>query len=192
DSYTIGESVTEADRLPVQLVARLAEQGVVVDAPGIIARTGWTTRNLLAGIEQADPQGPYGLVPLLIAVTQQYQLRTTEEFRGELVTLLELAEGLADNRRDRIIVVSIPDWGVTPFADGVDAEQVATEIDAFNAILAEESASRSITFVDITPYSRTLAGDDSAFAFDGLHPSGAQYAGLVERVLPVAAKALGR
>lgn len=185
DSYTIGESVDSARRWPVQLVRRLREKGVDVADPMIIARTGWTTDELAAGIGEAEPGGPFDFVSLLIGVNNQYRGRDPEEYRGQLRELLEGAVHFAGGRRERVLVLSIPDWSVMPFAQDRDREQIAREIDAFNRIKAEEAEALGIRHVDVTGISRKAAGDPSLVAEDGLHPSGAQYARWVERALPV-------
>lgn len=190
DSYTIGESVAEAERWPVVLAARLRAGGVNVGAPQIIARTGWTTDELDAAITAARPQGPYEYVSLLIGVNNQYRGRSPEEYRAQFRGLLARAIGFAGDRPARVVVVSIPDWGVTPFAqqDPRGAEQIGREIDAFNAVAREEAAARGVAFVDVTPISRTVSRAE--LAPDGLHPSGAQYARWAAAVLPVAQAAL--
>lgn len=193
DSYTIGESVAEADRWPVQLVERLRAGGVEVVAPEIIAVTGWTTDELDAGIDAADLRGPYDLVSLLIGVNNQYRGRELENYRAEFRALLSRAAEFAGGEASRVVVVSIPDWGVTPFAERDDrgGEQIGIEIDAYNAVAEEEAQSAGAHFVDITPVSKTAADDAGLTADDGLHPSGAMYALWTDRVLPVAREALG-
>ncbi|HEU0013481.1 MAG TPA: GDSL-type esterase/lipase family protein, partial [Longimicrobium sp.] len=130
DSYTIGEAVAEAERWPVRLAALLRERGMDVADPEIIARTGWTTDELSAAIDERDPQGPYALVSLLIGVNNQYRGRSADEYRGEFAALLRRAIAFAGGDAGRVIVLSIPDWGVTPFAEGRDRAAIAAEIDA--------------------------------------------------------------
>jgi len=129
DSYTIGESVAASERWPVQLARLLREQQITIDDPTIIARTGWTTAELSAGIDRAKPQGVYDLVSLLIGVNNQYRGRSEEEYRREFVSLLQRAIGFADQRPARVLVLSIPDWGVTPFAGGRDRAAIGVAID---------------------------------------------------------------
>ncbi len=193
DSYTIGESVSPEDRWPVLLADSLRARGLVVADPTIIAKTGWTTDELNAAIDQADPQGPYDLVSLLIGVNNQYRGHSVVEYRTEFRALLQRAIGYAGGEAGRVLVVSIPDWGVTPFAanDARGPQQIGEEIDAYNAVAREETERAGVPFVDITPYSRTAADDPSLVAGDGLHPSGTMYAGWTERVLPVALDLLG-
>jgi lysophospholipase L1-like esterase len=179
DSYTIGESVAEADRFPNQLARTLG-----IAPPQIIARTGWTTDELNAAIDAANPQGPFDLVTLLIGVNNQYRGRDAEQYRGEFAALLERAIGFAGGDAKKVIVVSIPDWGVTPFAEGRDRAKIAREIDLYNAVNRAEAARAGAKYADITPVSRR---DDVALvADDKLHPSGKQYTEWVKLIAPVA------
>ena len=184
DSYTIGEAVAVEQSFPAQLAARLREQGIALDEPLIIARTGWTTDELDAAIAQSKPCGPYDLVTLLIGVNNQYRGRSAEAYRPEFVRLLQQAVAFAGGEPRRVIVVSIPDWGVTPFGrgrTGVDAE-----IDAFNRVNREQAERAGVWYVDITPASRMARTAPELTAEDGLHPSGAMYAQWVELILPAA------
>ncbi len=184
DSYTIGESVTVAERWPVQLVAALRAQGINIADPEIVAKTGWTTSELAAGIVEAEPQGPYDLVSLLIGVNNQYRGLSEEQYREQFVDLLETAVTLTDNKVDRVFVVSIPDWGVAPFGQQRDGQAISAAIDAFNAINREETESRGIVYIDITPNSRQAADNRTLIADDGLHPSGEMYRQWVEQMQP--------
>lgn len=187
DSYTIGEGVGESDRWPVQLVRALRARGAAVAEAEIIAKTGWTTDELDAGITGRAPKGPFGLVTVLIGVNNQYRGRSADEFRTQLRALLVRAKGFANGDAHRVIVVSIPDWGVTPFNTSRDPAQVAREIDTFNTINREEAARAGVYSVDITDLTRSAPRD---VVSDGLHPSAAMYAKWVERIAPVAQKAL--
>ncbi len=191
DSYTIGEGVDAAERWPAQLAARLREHGLPVDDPQIIARTGWTTDELAAAIDRADPSGPYDLVTLLIGVNNQYRGRSLDEYRAQFTDLLQRATAFAGGRPDRVIVVSIPDWSLTPFAAGRDRTQIARELAAFNRVNAEAAALNGARYVDVTPHSRTAADDGGLLAGDGLHPSGRMYAEWARLALPAACAALG-
>jgi len=168
DSYTIGESVAPAERFPNQLAKKLG-----IGEPQIIAKTGWTTDELDAAIDAANPKGPFDLVTLLIGVNNQYRGRDAKEYRTQFVALLRRALRFAGGDPKKVIVVSIPDWGVTPFAANRDRAKIAREIDLFNAINREEAARAGARYVDITPISRRE--DPSLVAGDGLHPSGKQY-----------------
>lgn len=190
DSYTIGEGVAEAERWPVQLAALLTAQGVAVAAPEIIARTGWTTAELSAGIDAAAPAGPYDLVSLLIGVNNQYRGLETEAYRTEFAALLQRASAFAGGRPARVLVLSIPDWGVTGFATGRDRAQIAREIDAFNALNRAEAERLGARYVDVTPLSRRAATESGWVAPDNLHPSGKMYAAWAELAQPAACAAL--
>jgi lysophospholipase L1-like esterase len=185
DSYTIGESVAEAERFPNQLAAMLSEEGVTVDVK-IIARTGWTTDELWQGIQVETVTPPYDMVSLLIGVNNQYRGRDIEEYRESFVFLLDKAVEYAGGDVARVIVFSIPDWGVTPFAAGRDAAQIASEIDAFNQVNLEETQKAGAHYIDVTPVSRKTIDDPSLVAGDGLHPSGKMYAEWAKSALPVA------
>lgn len=191
DSYTIGEAVAESERWPVQLATALLKRGISIADPNIIARTGWTTDELNTAIDKANPQGTFDLVTLLIGVNNQYRGRSAEEYRREFKALLQRAIDFAGGKPSRVIVVSIPDWGVMPFAEGRDRKQIAKEIDTFNSINWEESVRAKVEYVDITPISREVERYPELIATDGLHPSGVQYKYWVEIVEPKALKALG-
>ena len=179
DSYTIGESVPADERFPMQLAKTLG-----IGEPQIIAKTGWTTDELNAAIDAANPQGPFDLVTLLIGVNNQYRGRSADEYRTQFEALLRRAIGFAGGDAKRVVVVSIPDWGVTPFAEGRDRAKIAREIDQFNGIGREEAQRAGAKWVDITPISRR--NDPALVAGDGLHPSGKQYAEWVTLIAPAA------
>lgn len=192
DSYTIGEAVPESERWPVQLARLMRARGVAVAEPTIIARTGWTTDELAAQLDAVRLRVPFSLVSLLIGVNNQYRGRDAGEYRLQFRDLLQRAIGFAGGDAGRVVVVSIPDWGVTPFAEGRDRARIASEIDRFNAINREETLALGARYVDITPGSRNAATDRSLLASDGLHPSGTMYAAWAEAVLPHALAAVAR
>ena len=175
DSYTIGQSVAASERYPVQLAKLLSESGIAVADPQIIARTGWRTDDLDAAIDKAAPKGPFDLVTLLIGVNNQFQGRSEDEYKKQFDALLKRAIGFAGGDAGHVMVFSIPDWGVTPFAKGSDGAKVAREIDRFNAINKEATEKAGCKYVDVTPISRKAASDPSLVAGDGLHPSGSMY-----------------
>ena len=183
DSYTIGEGVPEELRWPNQLAERLGAYDIDLGPVDIIATTGWTTRELLNGIEAADP-GRHGLVSLLIGVNNQYRKQPFEIYEREFVELLRIATGLAGGEQN-VFVVSIPDYGVTPFGSG-DPEGIGREIDRYNAYARKICEEQGIPFVDITGISRELGDSTGALARDRLHPSGSQYTRWTEAILPVA------
>ena len=190
DSYTIGESVAVADRWPNQLARALRLKRIRVVDPEIVAKTGWTTEELSSAIDAAKPHGPYALVTLLIGVNNQYRGRDAEQYRKEFAALLHRAIGFAGGHARRVVVVSIPDWGVMPFAAGRDRSKIASEIDLFNAISAEETQRAGARYADVTAVSRHAATDLTLVAPDGLHPSAAMYVQWVSVILPQAEAAL--
>jgi lysophospholipase L1-like esterase len=179
DSYTIGEMVAPPDNFPGQVFTLLQQKGIDIQAPRIIAKTGWTTDELETGIIDANTlhplSGQYDFVSLLIGVNNQYRGRSVDEYRPEFEELLRKAIHFAGGKADHVVVVSIPDWGVTPFAAGRDREQIAREIDAYNAANKQVALRYNIHYIDITPWTREAASDHSLLASDGLHPSGKEY-----------------
>ena len=193
DIYTIGESVEPAGRWPMQLVAALRAEGMVIDDPRIIATTGWTTDELSAAIDAAEPLGDgHALVSLLIGVNNQYRGRAVDEYAHEFAVLLERAIGFAGRRTDRVFVLAIPDWGVTPFAadSGRDTAAISRELDAYNAAAAKICADRGVVFIDIAPVNRARGAEPAMLADDGLHPSAAMYAEWARLALPAVRRML--
>lgn len=188
DSYSIGEGLAEAGRWPHQLAAALRSQGIAVADPQIIACTGWTTDELQAGIDAAQPPGVFDLVSLLIGVNDQYRGRPLQGYQHQFQQLLERAIGFAGGNPRRVLVLSIPDWGVTPYAqaNNRDAALVATELDAFNATARSCCEQHQVAFIDITGISRDRGGEPAMLAADELHPSAEMYRRWCAQALPVA------
>ena len=178
DSYTIGEAVPLESSFPFQLMRKLRETGTQINEPEIIATTGWTTDELIQAIKEKDLKSTYDLVTLLIGVNNQYRGYSKENYRTEFNELLQTAIAYAGDNLKNVLVISIPDWGITPFAQKSDrhAAKISAEIDAFNAINKEEALKADVAYIDITPGSRKAANDLSLLAEDGLHPSGKMYA----------------
>lgn len=175
DSYTIGESVQEENRFPVQLVQMLRGQNINISDPEIIAVTGWTTGDLLNSLRKNPPGQTYSFVTLLIGVNNQYQGRSLKEYKTQFTELLNLAISYADNNKDHVFVLSIPDYSVTPFASKSNIKKIAKEIDEFNETNKIISLNEGTHYLDITPISRNAKNDPSLIAADGLHPSAKQY-----------------
>lgn len=192
DSYTIGESVPEADRWSVQLAELLRKDGLAVAPPDIIARTGWTTAELAAGIAQAKNDKTYDLVSLLIGVNNQYRGQSIERYRTEFRSLLDTSVRYAKGNKNRVFVLSTPDWGVSPFGKSSDRAKIAREIDAFNAVAREECEKAGILFIDVTPISRLGLNDPSMFASDDLHFAGKMYGLWAKEALPKVKGLLGK
>ncbi len=182
DSYTIGESVKESERWPVQLAKELNNKGVKVSAPRIIATTGWRTDNLKEAIINAELEDKYDLVSLLIGVNNQYQGKPASQYAVEFEELLKMAIQLAKGKASNVFVVSIPDYGYTPF--GISKkETISKQIDEFNAINKRIAEQHQVAYYNITDISRKGLTDPSLVAEDGLHPSGEMYTRWVERIL---------
>lgn len=177
DSYTIGEAVEQAASFPYQLVDLLKAQGTAIAKPKVIAKTGWTTDELKQAIKQEQITYTFDLVTLLIGVNNQYRGYSPEAYQKEFAELLEMALAFAGGDRQKVFVVSIPDWGVTEFAkqSGRNLQTISEEIDVFNEINKSITVARKICYIDITPASREAVNDPSLIATDGLHPSGKMY-----------------
>ena len=189
DSYTIGESVEVSERWPNQLADFLKAGGMPTEVT-IIARTGWTTKELWEGIRAQQINPPYDLVSLLIGVNNQYRSYDIKEYCEQFIFLLNKSIEYAGGNSKRVIVLSIPDWGVTPFAKGQADKQIAKEIDAFNAVNREEAERAGTYYVDVTPISREAAHDSALIALDGLHPSEKMYVEWAKLAYLAALKAL--
>jgi lysophospholipase L1-like esterase len=182
DSYTIGESVAEAERWPNQLVRALEARGMHYEMPRIIATTGWRTDNLRAAMEAAQLKDEYDLVTLLIGVNNQYQGRSVEEYEAEFADLLQRAVKLARGKKAQVLVVSIPDYGYTPFGEKKQAE-ITKAIDAYNAVNRALTERAGIRYVNITDISREGLRIPGYVAADRLHPSGLMYEKWVARIV---------
>lgn len=175
DSYTIGQSVAETKRFPVQLIDSLRGRDYLANDAKIIAQTGWRTDNLMNAIIAEELTDTFDIVSLLIGVNNQFQGRTVEQYRAPFRELLEKAIELTGGDATKVFVVSIPDYGVTPFGMTRNPEEIAEEIDEFNAANLEISDSLNVTYFNITPISRQAENNPDLIANDGLHPSGEMY-----------------
>lgn len=184
DSYTIGESVSTKDRWPNQLATLLEAEGIQVEVT-IIARTGWTVDELWKGIKANPPEGTYDLVTLLVGVNDQYRGYLVDGYREDFQFMLEKAIEYAGADPEKVVVLSIPDWGFTPFAADRDTGPISQQIDEFNAVNLEVATSAGAHYVDVTIISRMAMDDFELLAGDRLHPSGKMYAMWAEKTLPV-------
>lgn len=184
DSYTIGEAVPATQNFPNQLNGFLELKGLTFAPPQIIAKTGWTTDELMVAIAETSTKRKYDVVTLLIGVNNQYRSRTIENYLEEFNRLLQIAWKFADKNPKRVFVVSIPDWGVTPFAkqDKRTTRKISAEIDFFNAVNKSLSKSAGVNYSDITAHSRKAKLDNRLLAEDGLHPSGLMYKNWAKRL----------
>lgn len=175
DSYTIGEQVPFAENFPNQTVQLLRKTGFAFYGAEIIAKTGWTTDELSNAIEDTVTLETYDVVSLLIGVNNQYRGRSATEFKIEFEHVLQKAIQFAGNKPYRVFVLSIPDWGVTPFAEGRERKQIADEIDAYNYICESSAKEFQTSFINITRSQREDGNKTDFLAPDGLHPSGKEY-----------------
>ncbi len=186
DSYTIGQGVDISQRWPNQLRAQLIDNEINVYDSKIIARTGWTTSQLIKAIEDEDLtflSDQNVMVSLLIGVNNQFQGLDFDDFKTEFDLLLARAMMFAQDK-ERVFVVSIPDYGVTPFGSG-NSEEIGRELDMYNAYMSGQCESLDILYVDITEISRELGDSENALATDNLHPSGFQYSQWVDKIFPL-------
>lgn len=183
DSYTVGTSEIPANSWPQQLVKAFAKKDVFIKSPKIIAGAGWTTEKLLSEVQSSNLNPEYDLVSLLIGVNNQYRGLDIDQFRTQFLELLEISISLAGNDTAKVFVLSIPDWGVMPFAALKDKEKITREIANYNAIIKEEVTKRSVIYIDITKLSRQATFDNTLIASDGLHPSKKMYKTWVRKIL---------
>ena len=188
DSYTIGQSVEVNERWPVQFLKELKATTNVIDTLQIIAQTGWRVDQLKEAMNSSDLEPPYGIVSLLIGVNNQYQGQNANDFRPEFIEILEKSLKLVENRTERLFVISIPDWGASPYGFGFDRAKVSKEINEFNSVVKEESEKRGLRYFNITTISRRALIDRTLIASDGLHPSGKMYKLWVDKMIPIISK----
>ncbi len=183
DSYTIGESVPLNQNFPYQVVQQLRKKGYNFFAPEIIAKTGWTTDDLLKAIYQNLFLSKYDFVSLLIGVNNQYQGRNAIEYKEHFEELLKKTIELANNKKDHVLIISIPDYSATPFAKSMDAEKISKEIEVLNSVNKALSIQYKVQYIDITRGSRKAKNNPSLVAADNLHPSEKEYANWAEKVV---------
>lgn len=192
DSYTIGEGVLPEDRWPVRLVTRLRDAGISIDPPDLIATTGWTTTDLKEAIRNRTPKQAYDLVSLLIGVNNQYRGWPVSDYETDFAELLQDAIRLSGNRPDRVLVLSIPDWGRTHFAANRNRQQISTEIDDFNKVNQDQSEKAGVCYIDVTAMTRQEPLPKGWLAEDELHPSGDMYNQWVDLIFPVISNKLSK
>jgi lysophospholipase L1-like esterase len=190
DSYTIGEQVLLTETFAYETVQQLRALDIDIAAPEIIAKTGWTTDELLTAMDNHIFSLQYNFVAVLIGVNNQYRGRDVANFEIEFDTLLKKAIVLAGNNAENVFVLSIPDWGVTPFAAEKNTIRIASDIDAYNAAVEKYANQYECVFIDITTSQRAAANDKTMLAGDGLHPSGKEYAKWATQIVLAIKKAM--
>jgi lysophospholipase L1-like esterase len=181
DSYTIGQGVKEKERFPAQTVRFLDERNIKVNELNYIAVTGWSTFDLLGGLNYYQPKS-HTIVSLLIGVNDQYIAWDTIGYRARFTELLKRSISLANEKPNHVFVLSIPDYGVTPFARFLDTKEIARQINQFNQIILEVTEEYGCPFVDITPFTREAINNPSLICEDNLHPSGLDYGRWAEKL----------
>ncbi len=185
DSYTIGESLPIYESFPYQAVQNLRQTGHTIHAPEIVAKTGWTTTELAEHLIHNVLNQHYDFVSLLIGVNNQYRGLAAADYENDFGFLLKKAIHFAAEKPSNVAVLSIPDWGCTPFAAGKNKKEITKEIDAFNAINKRIAEKYRCPYIDITPGTREVANDASLLAADKLHPSAKEYERWADRLVQV-------
>ena len=188
DSYTIGTAINPQNSYPYQLADTLRMMGISVDTTQIIATNGWTTTDLKGGIQETAPSSDFDLVSLLIGVTNQYQGKEIELYKTEFRELLEQAIGFAGGNAGNVFVISIPNYGVTPFAESRNPKKIGAELIEYDRIARDISSEYDIPFINITPISELANYDLSLLASDELHPSAKMYSMWIGEMLPTVTK----
>lgn len=188
DSYTIGEGVPQKDSWPFQLTERLRQRGIEIGDPTVVAKTGWTTDELSKALDEAKLEPPYDVVSLLIGVNNQYRGRSAEEFRKEFRELLDRAIGYAGGKKERVFVLSIPDYWLSPFIPPSQRVGISNKLGAFNTAIQSICAEEKVALVHVPGVSEPSGNAD--YTDDLLHPSASQYTRWVEAALPVVSKLL--
>lgn len=190
DSYTIGESVPLHEGFPYQVVQLLRKKGLHFHAPEVVAKTGWTSFELADHILHTQLNEQYDFVSLLIGVNNQYRGLAVADFREEFDYLLKKAIHFAGNKPERVMVLSIPDWGVTPFAAGKDSKAISEAIDSFNKVCEEATNKIGGHFMNITTQTRKAKDDITLLASDQLHYSAKSHAVWAEQVVKIIEKTI--
>lgn len=176
DSYTCGVGVAEAERWPDRLASLLRAAGHALAAPVVLAGNGWSTAELHAAVAAASLEGPFGLVAVMVGANDHYRGGAPEDYERDLFPLLEAAVNLAGGEAARVLVVSIPDWTATPFAQGRDREALVARLAVFNAVNRAAARRIGALYLDVTPASRRFHHNPRLLLADGLHPSAAGHA----------------
>jgi lysophospholipase L1-like esterase len=201
DSYTVGEGVETAESFPCQAVKKLNETltgtkdvpeitPLFFELPVVIAKTGWTTSELIDAINKADLKTTFAVVTLLIGVNNQYRGLAPEDYEREFEELASIVLGFVGNDPSRVIVLSIPDWSATPFAAGLDRDLISLAIDRFNVLNRQTASRKGFHYIDITTGSRDALHDPSLITKDQLHPSAIEYRKWSDKLVPIIAARL--
>lgn len=185
DSYTVGEGIETTQSWPSQLKRKLLEEGVEEVELTVVAATGYTTREVTQLVNTAIFDKPFDIISIQIGVNNQYRGESLAQFGEELEDLFEKIASNNYLKNAKLCIVSIPDWGATPFGSSYDRVQIAIEINQFNGLKRNAAEVKSAPFINITDISRTNPDATELVAADGLHPSELMYSYWVERIFPV-------
>ena len=184
DSYTIGEGVNEDQIWPNQFIKVAYENGVDFSSPRIIAETGWKSYDLINAIESSNFEKKYDYVSLLIGVNNQFNSRPVNEFENDLDKLLIKINNLK-KKSGSVLIISIPDWGSSPYGVGFDRNEISNEINTFNNSLKSFANINGLKYVDVTEISRRAINEPNLIAIDNLHPSGIMYLEWAKKIFQV-------
>ena len=190
DSYTIGENVALHESFPYQTIQLLRKAGYHFTAPEVIAKTGWTSFELLAHLDHIELCDGYDFVTLLVGVNNQYRELSAEDFSKDFEVLMHKAIALVGGNSKKVIVLSIPDWGVTPFAADRDTEKIANEINAFNGVCALLAQKLQTQYINITDNTRKAKSDITLLTNDRLHYSSKEHQIWADKVYEAIIKVL--
>lgn len=182
DSYTVGRFVPTAQSFPYQLVVSLKNKGIYAATPVVLAQNGWRTDELLKGIGDPAQHGTFDIVTLLIGVNNQYQQKSHDTYQTEFAQILNAAIIMAKGNPQHVFVLSIPDWGSTPFANGRNLDKIAAEIDEYNLINKAIADVAKVHYINITGLSRTDGTNADLVTTDRLHPSVKMYGWWVDKI----------
>jgi len=184
DSYTIGEGLDLEESWPFQLTRLLNNKGFNFNPPKIIAKDGWQTDELIKAInEELEDHELYDMVSLLIGVNNQYDEEPFGKYKSEFKKLLETAISRCKYKNKAVFVVSIPDYGVTPFATEKGKTKAIDDLIKYNAYAKKQCQKHNVPFYDITDLSAKLNKTNNMLVEDGLHPNAKQYHAWVESFL---------
>ncbi|MBT6729269.1 GDSL-type esterase/lipase family protein [Flavobacteriaceae bacterium] len=184
DSYTIGEGVDEDQRWPNQFIQVAYENGVDFISSRIIAETGWKSNDLINAIESSNFDKKYDYISLLIGVNNQFNSKPVNEFKKDLDKLLIKINNLK-KKNGSVLIISIPDWGSSPFGLGFDRNEISNEINTFNNSLKSFANNNGLDYVDVTEISRRAINEPNLIAVDNLHPSGIMYLEWAKKIFQV-------
>ena len=188
DSYTIGEGVPLHENFPYITVQQLRKQNVYFHAPEIIAKTGWTSFDLIEQLNKTILENSYDFVTLLVGVNNQYRGLQVEDFRKDFEYLINKALALLNNNSSRLIILSIPDWGKTIFAKDREEMQISNGIDAYNGACEMLAQKYQTHFINITDSTRKAKENTSLLTSDGLHYSATEHLGWAKKVVEIIMK----